>query len=205
MTDAEELIDLAVMLEKKAKLADAKAALATHEQRDDDAAAAVINAEYCRRKAAVCRRMAEVKPKKPKKEPKPKKVAGEQGGPAFEAFWLEYPTRRKTGKGKCRDIWKRKGCDRFAAKIMETLKKAKASIDWTKEGGEFTPMPATWLNREGWDDEFAAPQQPGLFRNVADQKDPPGWKEFLKANRADYREYWRATEGVRKKFNELPK
>lgn len=58
MTDATELLDLAAMLEKKAKLADARAALHAHHGRKEDQAKELDNADYCRRKAEVCRRIA---------------------------------------------------------------------------------------------------------------------------------------------------
>ena len=36
---------------------------------------------------------------------------------------------------------------------METLQKFTACDQWKKDGGQFIPHPATWLNQEGWDDE----------------------------------------------------
>jgi hypothetical protein len=32
---------------------------------------------------------------------------------------------------------------------------ATRSEDWTKEGGQYIPYPATWLNAKGWEDEYS--------------------------------------------------
>ena len=33
---------------------------------------------------------------------------------------------------------------------MESLEKHKRSDQWTKDGGQFVPHPATWLNQKRW-------------------------------------------------------
>jgi hypothetical protein len=39
---------------------------------------------------------------------------------------------------------------------MAGLSRAKTSADWTRDGGQFVPYPASWLNAGGWQDDIAA-------------------------------------------------
>lgn len=59
MTDADELLDLAEMLERKSKWSDARAAMAAHDATINPQKEA-MNSAYCRRKAEACRRAASV-------------------------------------------------------------------------------------------------------------------------------------------------
>ena len=66
-------------------------------------------------------------------------------------FWSAYP--RKTGKGAARKAWA-KATDR--PPILAILANIQAHVDsdqWQREGGQFIPHPATWLNQKRWDDE----------------------------------------------------
>lgn len=82
-------------------------------------------------------------------------------GGSFEAFWTAYP--KKKSKGDARRAWEKlKPSDDLVTAIMEKLSALKKSTDWTKESGKYIPYPATWLNKEGWNDEvkpsFEGPQ-----------------------------------------------
>jgi hypothetical protein len=72
----------------------------------------------------------------------------------FATFWTAYP--RKTGKAVALKAWQklRPPIDR----VLAALEWQRASPDWLKDGGQFIPHPATWLNGGRWDDE---PPQPG--------------------------------------------
>jgi hypothetical protein len=76
----------------------------------------------------------------------------------FEGFWERYP--RKIGKGNAEKVWRRRKCGAIAPEIMAALERARSSFDWTKEGGQFVPYPATWLSRDGWKDEYTAAAGP---------------------------------------------
>lgn len=71
---------------------------------------------------------------------------------AFEEFWRSYP--KKKGKGDAEKAWFKLKCERLKNDILSKLEVAKKSLEWTKDGGQFIPHPATWLNRKGWEDEF---------------------------------------------------
>jgi len=70
----------------------------------------------------------------------------------FDEFWGQYPKKRS--KGQAEKVWQ-KMCpdDELFAEILHGLSLAKTSADWQKDGGQFIPYPATWLNAKGWKDE----------------------------------------------------
>ena len=71
----------------------------------------------------------------------------------FDAFWEAYP--RKRSKGQAEKTWvKINPDDDLLEEILTGLASAKQSVDWQKDGGQFIPYPATWLNAKGWEDEL---------------------------------------------------
>ena len=79
--------------------------------------------------------------------PKPPK-----GGdvPGFAEFWTAYP--KKIGKDAARKAWaKRTGVPLPA--ILSAIREQAQSEQWRKDGGQFIPNPATWLNQGRWEDE----------------------------------------------------
>lgn len=78
----------------------------------------------------------------------------------FEQFWAQYP--KKTGKGAAYAAWcKQRFTDQQRQLVMVSLALHKASYDWTKDGGQYIPNPATWLNQARFQDEprMQAPQK----------------------------------------------
>lgn len=71
--------------------------------------------------------------------------------PGFAEFWMAYPKKR--AKGDAEKSWRRIKPDAgLVAKILEAVEVAKASDDWRKDGGQFIPYPASWLNGKCWED-----------------------------------------------------
>lgn len=71
----------------------------------------------------------------------------------FDEFWAEYPKKRS--KGQAEKTWvKLKPDEQLFEAIMTGLKRAKTSVDWAKNGGQYIPYPSTWLNAKGWEDEY---------------------------------------------------
>lgn len=84
---------------------------------------------------------------------------------AFEIFYQAYPNKKNVKTARTR--WeKMKVTPELFAAIMEGLERAKNSQEWGKDGGAYIPYPATWLNGEGWKNEYkplrqaAAPKAP---------------------------------------------
>lgn len=93
----------------------------------------------------------------------------------FERFWAAYPKKRN--KETARKAFKKlKGVS--IETLLEAIEKQKRSQDWLKDGGQFIPYPATWLNAGGWENEETETNVPaglerysGLARLMEDMKD----------------------------------
>jgi len=59
---------------------------------------------------------------------------------------LPLPLRKKLKPG-----------EQLQQTILKALDQAKTSAEWAKEGGQYIPHPATWLNAKGWEDEQGLP------------------------------------------------
>ena len=72
----------------------------------------------------------------------------------FLQFWDAYPKTRRVGKGAALKAWRRHRAARPPTeKIISVINALKQTEQWMRDGGQFIPHPATWLNRSGWDDE----------------------------------------------------
>lgn len=72
---------------------------------------------------------------------------------AFEVFYKSYPNKKN--KPKARERWqKMKVTPELFAAIMAGLERAKNSQEWTKDDSRYIPYPATWLNAEGWANDY---------------------------------------------------
>lgn len=97
--------------------------------------------------------------------PKPSKNHQEPSNmvDGFDSFWRQYP--RKVAKSAALKAWRKlKPDDKQLADLMAGLERQKASRDWLKDGGQFIPHPATWLNGRRWedDDSQAIPAAAGI-------------------------------------------
>lgn len=105
----------------------------------------------------------------------------------FELFWANYPKR--VGKKAAQKAWLHAQNRPRIDDLLAALRRACASEQWRKDGGQFIPNPATWLNQGRWDDEPVqiAPVQPKaqvkVERTPAEQRQfeppPPGWLEAM--------------------------
>jgi hypothetical protein len=68
---------------------------------------------------------------------------------AFETFWKAYP--RKTAKVAAWKSWQRMKPSLDV--VLSTLEWQKQSRQWMKDGGQFIPLPTTYLNQGRWEDE----------------------------------------------------
>ena len=71
----------------------------------------------------------------------------------FEIFWNAYPT--KVGKQPAK-----KAFDKVKVPVetlVAAIERQKCSSQWSKDGGQYIPNPATWLNQCRWEDELPEP------------------------------------------------
>jgi hypothetical protein len=77
--------------------------------------------------------------------------AREARGADFEEFWKAYP--RKEGKQKARQAFEKVAVSLDT--LLAAIERQKKSTQWCKDGGQFIPHPATWLNGKRWEDQLA--------------------------------------------------
>lgn len=70
---------------------------------------------------------------------------------AFDVFWAAYP--RKVGKGAARKAFAKLPAAVFPL-LVPAVEAQKQCAQWRKNGGEYIPNPATWLNQERWEDKL---------------------------------------------------
>jgi hypothetical protein len=109
---------------------------------------------------------------------------GEKVG--FDLFWSTFP--RKIGKGAAELAWKKLKPDAtLQARIVQAVKAQCKSEQWRRDGGQFIPHPATWLNGKRWEDEvevkIAQDKPPVFYRTLPDRPEgeacPPEAKAIL--------------------------
>ncbi len=72
--------------------------------------------------------------------------------PLFDRFWGAYP--RKVSKADARKAFAKLNPDtELVEAMLRALDWQKRLPEWTKDGGQFIPYPATWLNARRWEDE----------------------------------------------------
>ena len=87
-----------------------------------------------------------------------KQLASEMLADGFKQFWSVYP--RKKAKMQAELAWaKINPNEELRGKIMEALAWQVVQPDWTKDGGNYAPYPATYLNKRRWEDELGLPPQ----------------------------------------------
>ena len=102
------------------------------------------------------------KPAAAQKKPcaKPAAPKGKTAEKYFEDFWAEYPKKRS--KQVALKAWTRLAPNKeLYNKIMAALRAQKQSAEWRRDGGQFIPYPATWINGGCWEDETAPEQTSG--------------------------------------------
>ena len=100
---------------------------------------------------------------------------GAQVADGFNRFWEVYPKR--VGKKDAIKAWGQiKPDEAMVQAIIEGVERWKASEQWTKDGGQFIPYPATFLRGERWNDEC----QPAITKKAPAEKNYDDDEDFLK-------------------------
>lgn len=106
----------------------------------------------------------------PSAKPPPKGMAKQETGsrrqetlsanvsptPLFDRFWQAYP-KKKARPSALKAFTKRKPTPELLDRMLAALEEQRATDEWQRDGGQFIPYPASWLNDERWMDE--APDQ----------------------------------------------
>ena len=72
----------------------------------------------------------------------------------FDRFWSVYP--RKVGKENARKAFAKVNPDETLLNTMiEAVAKQSKCDQWIRDGGQYIPHPATWINGHRWEDEVS--------------------------------------------------
>lgn len=84
---------------------------------------------------------------------------------SFEKFWSLYP--KKTAKQACVRAWTRLApSPALVETILKDVESRSKTESWQKEGGQFIPFPATYLNGARWEDELGrSSSKPPVVKN----------------------------------------
>lgn len=94
-----------------------------------------------------------------------RRASDAESDPRFLRFWSAYP--RKAGKpAAARAFVKLAPDDATLEAMLAAVASQRKSPQWVKDGGEFIPHPATWLNQRRWEDEATAADQPPVHRDL---------------------------------------
>jgi hypothetical protein len=96
--------------------------------------------------------------------PTPQRGNGVNG---FDEFWLAYP--KKVGKQDAIRKWKnlrKSGRLPPVGELVTALERQKTWEQWQKDGGQFIPNPATWLNQGRWEDQPTEEGKPQWVREL---------------------------------------
>lgn len=92
-------------------------------------------------------------PPLPPPENPPKRAAVHEFPPGFDRFWQAYP--RKTAKPHAAKAFARLRPDEaLLERMLQALQAQRSSPQWQRDGGQFIPHPATWLNGRRWEDQL---------------------------------------------------
>lgn len=81
----------------------------------------------------------------------------------FALFWEEYP--RKDSRQEALKSWlKLNPSPELAEAIIQHVRQRKQTWDWQKDGGQFVPHAATFLNQRRWEDPLTHSKPPATGR-----------------------------------------
>lgn len=96
------------------------------------------------------------------KDNKEHTCVGEEENPFME-FYEAYP--KKVSKQTALRAWfKLKPDEALVLQILLDIEKRKKTEAWQKEGGQFVPYPATYLNQRRWEDEYQGMSAPKALK-----------------------------------------
>lgn len=69
----------------------------------------------------------------------------------FASFWSAYP--KKTAKPAAQKAFRSAKINGHLPDVLADIERKASSDDWLKNGGQFVPNPATYLNQRRWEDQ----------------------------------------------------
>lgn len=88
----------------------------------------------------------------------------------FDDWYSHYP--RKQARQRAEKAWKKiKPDQKLIKRMIDAVEVMKTKESWTKDNGQYIPLPATWLNDGRWEDEEAQPPEKHHYELLFDDND----------------------------------
>jgi len=111
----------------------------------------------------------------------------------FSRFWFLYP--RREGKAEAWKAWKKlRPSGSLINQIISAVKWQRETQQWKKDGGQFVPYPATYLNRRRWEDEEPVQPKKEEHRGFG-RTDNPSYEDFNDEYYRQVKEFNKPQEG----------
>jgi hypothetical protein len=112
----------------------------------------------------------------------------------FQRFWTAYPNPKN--KAEAFKAWQKLRPDEaLILVVLQAIEKQKQTFEWKKNGGQFIPYPASWLNGRRWEDELR-PNLPVTSGPTLEQQ--ADYEAKMAKQRAEAERNQRAEEASRK-------
>ena len=109
----------------------------------------------------------------------------------FDVWWPHYPKKRNRPTAlKAYTVARKTSTNGKGMppveRLIEITKRQAMSYDWTKNGGEFVPYPASYIRASGWDNEYqmtppaTPPTQPTQIKLTAAEQQDQRSREALR-------------------------
>lgn len=92
-------------------------------------------------------------------------IAKRSIGDRFGDWYSHYPKKKSQGAAE-RAFKKINPSEELLKTMILSVEAAKETKGWIKDGGQFIPYPATWLNAKGWEDEISKDTQFNNWQKV---------------------------------------
>lgn len=116
----------------------------------------------------------------------------------FLRFWAAYP-KKKSKESARKAFFKLNPNDDLLCQMLRAVERQATTEQWRRQGGQFIPYPATWLNGGCWEDDDVAGLPLGRGAPVSatpPEEEPPGaaWRTEGFMSWAAYRQAYLAGE-----------
>ena len=87
----------------------------------------------------------------------------------FNQFWAAYP-KHIAKQSAVKAFEKLKPDEKLLEAMLKAIEMQKESKQWEKDGGAFSPYPATWLNQRRWEDELPQVETDNVFLQMLQEE-----------------------------------
>lgn len=113
-----------------------------------------------------------INPQTPKRKTKSKQPLSSEQLVRFDRWYSEYPRKvhRAAAERAFADI---DPDDELVDRMVSKTREWASSPEWTKDGGQYVPYPASWLNGSRWTDDSPAKRAPANIHSISGNVDDP--------------------------------